>query len=323
MATVLLWAGFFLGYETWEYREYIEPMAFLTRGLIKVHPLLAAGLAMIMVLVQALWLNYLAQRSGLLSKTSYLAAFFFLLISGAPEGNLMPAAVILANVFVLAALHALINAYDHENTIKSVFHASLFIGIGSLFYFPVLGLWVFILVALIIYRELTYREIIFALLGLLPAAGGVILYFFYTGEIIQYLNTVQQQFLSWAIVVELTLPELAAGGMIFLAMLSSVFFMLSHINERTIMIRRFISLLIWFLVFVLLLTGYAEDPLQQTIMLSVPLAVFLASIGESIKKKFIVEWGVWIYILVLTIYRLQHLIRDGFNFDFPVYKFFV
>lgn len=322
ITAVLLWVGLFFGYETWTYREHAEPLAILTQKLILEWPVIAGVLSLIIVLLQAFWLNYLVHRLDFLSKTSYLAAFLFLLFSGAVEGNLMPGASVLGNFFALGILHGLINAYDQENTLRSVFHAALFVGVGSLFYLPILGLWFFVIAALIIYRQIGYREIIFAILGLLPSVLGSFVYYFSKGEVYTHFQILNEYIFSWSLSLEVSLPMLLVGIMILSFLFVSMSYVLVHRNEQVIRVRRFITVLTWYLIFVLLLSGYAVDFFQQIILLAPVLAIFLGGMLENIRRKKLAEISLWIFILLVSIYRLKDVLQSAFGFDFPMYKIF-
>jgi len=321
-AGILLWAGFFFGHDTWTFREHAEPLAFITAGLIQNYPLLASILSLVMVLIQAFWLNSLVNHIDFYStsKTSYLTAFLFLLFAGSIEGNFMPGPSVMANFFVLAIIQSLINAYDKDYTLKNVFYAAFAAGIGSLFYMPVLGLWFFIIMALIIYRQINLREIFFAILGLLPAAIGSFVYYYGRGNSLEHFQSVIQYFTNWNITVSGSLPELLVAGMILVFLFFSLIYVLSHANERVIRVRRLSLVLTWYLIVAFWLSGYIDHFFQQIIVLSPVVAFFVNWAIENMKRKGLAELIIWAFILIITFYRLQNVWQDLFNVDLPVYN---
>ena len=319
---VLLWAGFFWGHDTWSYREHAEPLAFVTAGLIKNYPLLASIISLLMVLIQAFWLNSLVNQIDFYStsKTSYLTAFLFLLFAGSIEGNFMPGPSVMANFFVISIIQSLIKAYDKEYTLKNVFFAAFLAGVGSLIYLPVLGLSLFIIMALIIYRQIAIREIFFVVLGLLPAAVGSFVYYYWQGNAMEHFEKIAYYFSNWNIVISGSLPVLLVLGMITLFLLVSMIYVLSHVNERVIRVRRLSVILIWYLIITIWLGGYTSNFLQQVILLSPVVAFFTNWAFENMKRKGMAEFLIWIFILIITFYRLQQYWQEVFNLDLPVYR---
>ena len=321
-AGILLWAGFFFGHDTWTFREHAEPLAFITAGLIQNYPLLASILSLVMVLIQAFWLNSLVNHIDFYStsKTSYLTAFLFLLFAGSIEGNFMPGPSVMANFFVLAIIQSLINAYDKDYTLKNVFYAAFAAGIGSLFYMPVLGLWFFIIMALIIYRQINLREIFFAVLGLLPAAAGSLVYYYWQGNSSEHFEVIAQYFSNWNITVSGLLPELLVGGMLLVILVFSLVYVLAHAKERVIRVRRLSVILTWYLIFTVWLGGYTSHFFQQIILIAPVLAFFANWAIENMKRKGFAEALLWIFILIITVYRLQNIWQELFNLELPVYN---
>lgn len=316
----LLWIGFFLGHDTWYFRPHAEPLGAVTANLIINWPYIAAVMGFLVILIQAFWLNNLVHQIGFASKTSYLTAFLFLLFSASLEGNLMPGTAILGNFFALGVLHSLINAYNQEYTLQSVFYAALFAGIGSLFYLPVLGLWLFIPAALIIYRQITYREIIFSFLGLLPVAVATFVFYFWKGQAIEHFSMLLNYLLSWNPELEATVPELLTGGMVVFFLLISTFYVIRRINEQVIQLRRYITVLAWYMIFVVLLSGYARDLFQQLILLAPVTALFLGNMIDNLKKTRIIEISLWIFIILVSVYRLQDVLAKLPGIRFPVFE---
>ncbi len=317
---MLLWVGFFLGHDTWYFRPHAEPLGAVTANLIINWPYIAGVLGFLIILIQAFWLNNLVRQIGFASKTSYLTAFLFLLFSASLEGNLMPGAAILGNFFALGVLHSLINAYTQEYTLQSVFYAALFAGIGSLFYLPVLGLWLFIPAALIIYRQITYREIIFLVLGLLPVAAATYVFYFWRGEAMEHFTMELNYLVNWNPELKATYPELLTGGMVVFFLLISTFYVFRHINEQVIQLRRYITVLGWYMIFVLLLGGYAMDLLQQLILLAPVAALFLGNMIDNLKKTRIIEFFLWIFIILVSVYRLQDVLGNLLGINFQAFE---
>lgn len=322
LTAVLMWMGFFTGHETWSVQPEVEPLAGFIVGVANKSHLWSGILALFIFLLQAFWLNYLAQLVKLTSSTSYLTAFLFLLIALSLQGNFLTGAALFGNFFSLGIIHSLINAYYRKNTLRSVFHASLFAGLGSLFYFPLLGLGLFIIIALIVYREINVRAIIFTVFGLIPSWAGISLFNYWQQEPWAYFNALSNYLANYNLQLHGSMPLLLVAAMIFLFLLFSIFFTHIHIIEQVIRKRRTIMVFTWYVIFILILSGYAVDVLQQVVLLAPVIAVFFTHRIESITKRGFAELTLWIFIVIISVYRLQNWLQITFEFEFPVYKIF-
>ena len=137
-----------------------------------------------------------------------------------------------------------------------------------------------------------------------------------------YFQMLGQAFTTWEFTFKSTLPELLVGAMILLFILISVVYALVHQNERVIRVQRFIAMLNWYILLVIFLSVYSFNLFQHIILLTPVAAIFLSSMMEGLKKKTIAESLIWLFILLVTVYRLERHLEAWFQFDFPIINLF-
>jgi len=115
-------------------------------------PYLAMAAGFLLVLFEAIWLNYLSTRHDLVQHNTSMASFMFILFV-----SILPAYLTLtpANITILLlilTLRSLFGAYNQVEANEQVFTAGFFVALASFFYLPSLLLYGFLVVCFIIFR---------------------------------------------------------------------------------------------------------------------------------------------------------------------------
>lgn len=114
------------------------------QGLAKRYPLIVAAVAVVCIVIQALWITNIARFMGFISKTSLMPAFIYILVVGVPVEGVLALQVIIANFFVIAVIRSIVRACFYDNPLPKIFHGALMVTLGGVVYLPVLGLWPFL-----------------------------------------------------------------------------------------------------------------------------------------------------------------------------------
>ncbi len=143
-----------------------------------VYPRLTGLIAFIFLLLQAFLFNYILAKYELLGKPTYLPALLYVVFGSLAPSLLQLHPALLANVFILLSLNCVLGTYRKTNALSACFEAGFFIALASLFYFPaVLGI-VFILIAVLVLRPFSGRELTIVLLGFLLPYLYLFVYYF-------------------------------------------------------------------------------------------------------------------------------------------------
>lgn len=132
----------------------------------------------------------------IIDKLGYLPTLFFLLISACFSSFLYVSNEFIAFVFFSIALIRLLQALLIDETTVSVFDASFFMSIASLFYKPLLLCFVIVLLAVLILKNVNIKSIVFLVLGLIIPYFLLGVYMFYTDRLVLYFTNITPQIFS-------------------------------------------------------------------------------------------------------------------------------
>ena len=110
-------------------------------------------ISLLLIFFQALYFNYLINYYRILSKSSYLPAFSYVLVSSLfIEFTLLTSALI-ANTFLLFALAKIFSLYKKEKVVGIVFDAAFLVSLSSLFFFPYIVFFLFVIASITLLRR--------------------------------------------------------------------------------------------------------------------------------------------------------------------------
>ena len=266
--------------------------------------LLAAGWAL--VVFEALVLNFVVEKQGLLNRKSYLTAFLFiLLMSALPEG-LYLSPVLCASLLLILAVYQWLK-FDQQAPVKGeAFNSGFYLSLGSLFYFPMLALFPILFIALQYFRNFHWREWFIGFLGLLlPQVFAASTYFLldrwpeYIGF---WQGAVQIPDLTWSYPPEIWFY---LSGLILL-LLMGLFPYLKTIRLNKVQTKRSLLVLIWLFPLSLGSLFFEEQfSLMFLLLWSMPLAIYLANYFFFTKRVWLAETLLWLLTAGIIFHHLR------------------
>ena len=184
----------------------------------------------------------------LVQQKTFLPALFFILIASHSPDLLQWNPVLPATLFVILVLEIIFRSYSDEPNTYRFFNAGILLGLGSLFYAPLIYLLAFIWIACNLQRPFYWREYIFPILGFMVPYIFVLAYLFFGDKNIpEFLVTVKSNFIFefrfpqyhwtyWILAIYLGLLVLISGG-----------YLLKVFQFRKKYIRDYFKALIWLL----------------------------------------------------------------------------
>jgi len=151
------------------------------------YPFIYNTVALLLIIVEAFFLNYILTRNNVVEENTYLAAFIYMLLMSSDKTFLTLHPLIFSNFFLLLVLYKLINTYRKEEAFSEVFDAAFFLSIASLFYFPSLVMFPVIWVILLFIRPFVWREWVISIVGLGLPYLFVFVYYFWMDELKSFL----------------------------------------------------------------------------------------------------------------------------------------
>jgi hypothetical protein len=129
-------------------------------------PLLAGGLAFLLLYIQALLMNHLVNEYRMTGRQTFLPGMAFLLLTSlVPEWSLL-SAPLLAGTLIVWAFHKLFELYNAQSANTRIYNIGLLIGLASFFYFPSVFFGACMLLGFGILRPFRLNEVMLLLLGI-------------------------------------------------------------------------------------------------------------------------------------------------------------
>jgi len=168
---------------------FLEPFARLLIPVPYEHifsPALDVFLAAVLVLIQAVLVNYLINHYNLLGKQTFLPALMYVTICSLFTPFLMLSQPLICNFLVIWMLFKLFSLYKGDEALSTTYDLGMIVAIGSLIYFPFIYLFLVIWIALVLFRPFNWREWVAGIIGYAT------IYFFLA--VFDYMNNRINQF---------------------------------------------------------------------------------------------------------------------------------
>jgi hypothetical protein len=122
-------------------------------------------LAVILVYLKALYLNFIAARHRLFLHNTYLPSFVLIVLSALHPAAGQMSAPLLVNFLLLFSINELLCLKQNQNAGKHLFNIGFAVVIGALMQFSVIFLCIFMLISLLILRPFSFREWMILIVG--------------------------------------------------------------------------------------------------------------------------------------------------------------
>ena len=249
MLAIVLWAKGFVNIAPMDGPFVASPLynfVFRQIGDLKV---ICAFISILLLVFEALLINYILTENDLIPHNSYMTAFIFIIITGLFNDLIILNPVVFSNLFIIAAIWLFLRLYEETEAYAIVFNIGTLVSVASMFYFPSVIFIVLIWVGFIIYRIFSWREWLISIIGLALPYLFLGTYYFWndclTAKILPYKEAfgfINFYDFSPTLYVYIVIAFLG------LLLLFSVFNLLSIINEKPIRIRKSLSFMTWFLI---------------------------------------------------------------------------
>jgi hypothetical protein len=263
------------------------------------------GLSFALMFAQALIYNYLVIQLNLLGRTTYLPAFFYLLISCMLPGNLLFNSGIVAASFIVPAVYILMTAPADKRPLRTVFNVSILFSIGSLFYLQAMFYFSFVLIAMGMLGMLSFRSAVVSLIGFIVPYVYVLTYYFWTDDLVGYW---QKQYVTLVHFIPLSFPfhwaELVLYLLVVVILGLSLFkYITNRFTLKVIQRKIYNVFTLFFIISFAIPLFFKETHKQQVALLAIPIGVYLSYYFLNLKKQWVAD--VFALLLFITIAILQ------------------
>lgn len=121
--------------------------------------------ALIIILIQAVWLNRVVDNYNLLGKPSFLPSLMYVTGSSLLVHFLVLTPALICNFLVIWMLDKFFSIHRMESAQATMFDLGMIAAIGSLVYLPFVAMFPLLWIALLIFRPFVWREWVVGIIG--------------------------------------------------------------------------------------------------------------------------------------------------------------
>lgn len=241
--------------------------------------------AVLMIYLQAIYLNAIAANHRLYTKTTYLVAYTYIIVTSTNPSFSQFSSQIIINWLLLLALNELFNLQQSNRPNRNLFNIGLLLMLTGLIEFSAIIFLPFLFIALAILRPFHLREWVIPLLGVIMPV--------YLTAVILFLADKLPLLRHWPD-VGISLPKqmhpavyyLGCLAFMFILFAGSLFNMQSQLPKSTIYIRRCWTMLSVLFVFAILASVFCDSKVNAAwLMCMLPLSLMLAHVFNNEKSK--------------------------------------
>ncbi len=244
----------------------------------------------IVVLLQAVWFNYIINNNNLLGKPSFLPALMYITVTALFTSFLTLSAPLACNFLLIWMLQKVLDLYKTEDATSTAYDLGLIVGIGTLIYFPFIALFLAIWTGLLIFRPFNWHEWVSAIMGVLT------IFFFLS--VYYYCSNHNAAFQAFWLSFDADFPQvnfklpyrfLVLFPLVLIFILG-LFRLQSNFLKSMVVVRKtFQTLLFMLLIIVLACCIKTDFSFNHFLLLAMPVAVFTAYYFLYASKKWIYE----------------------------------
>lgn len=267
----------------------------------------SAIIVSVLIFLQAIAINYIVSSQGILYRSSFMPALFFLLINSFfPQQNQLTPQLV-SNTFILVLFQRLCYLYESQNPLLVVFDAGLCLGVGILFNYDLMLFLPFILISVVIFTSFNLRYLVISVLGICTPLYFTGIFFYVTDRLGELLVYVQQSFEhKYLKTIETDWVRLLPWVIIGPVTVLSVFGLQQHFFRNKVKTRRIIQSTYLMLVFGLAGLFFENvNYIYAIIYLSVPLSIIVAYYFISDKRFWIKELAFYALTGLAFYYQLR------------------
>lgn len=306
LLTGLIWLRSFLKPDDFNitYDLYEMPFWHFINSFTQNHEVIRKIVAIIILIINALWLSRINTRFIILKGRTYLPVLFygFICSTFVPMQDLNPA--LLAVTTFIPSVELLLSSYKEEKLSYKYFEAALLISVGSLFYSRAALFLVIIWIGLSLLKTPAWREWIFTIIGFILPYLFLVTVLYVTGrDIPGYFGNIIINFKITRGFNYLNTVEIINYSFLFLLILMASVSMITVYQGLKIYARTYYRMFFWIFVFVsglfFSLYNYSIDLIYY---FALPVSYLLTFYFYSIRSRLIGEilFSIFIGLIILV-----------------------
>jgi hypothetical protein len=279
-------------------------------ALLKPLPLLATIIAFSITIINGLFLNFIFTSNKLVSKTTYLPAFMYYLLSSSNYTFMTLSSLLMMNCCLILALFFFYRVYDKKENAEDIFTTSLILSIGMLFYAPTVLLLLWIWVGFFVYKTYSWKDWLISIFGFLAPIIFLIVYYYLTDQLLIQINYFVDNFVHLPQLYNINQPvHVVYLATLLLLAIPSFFYVRGSRVDRNIIYSKKCQILVILLLFSLLPMSYSLEFSEFSYFFSLPLS-FMMTIFFFSKRKILYSNAILLLFFVVTLIKIYFTIQN-------------
>lgn len=248
--------------------------------------LMAVVCAFVLVVLQALAVNYLFTRNHLCQKTTFIPAFIYMLLMSCNVQTMTLSAILFSNLCLIIALHFFFKCHDKNEGIDEIFQSSCFLSLAGLFYAPSIFFILWIWGGLIVYKLYKWRSWSMSILGLLTPFLLLSVYYYLMD--ISPMERLLSDATEWLKINTdfLNIPiQVVYMALLLIYLVPSLFYTLSSRSNRIIEYRKKSGVLVTMFVVSLIPFVLSKTQENMSFEFAIPFTFFLCNLFMNHPKE--------------------------------------
>ena len=306
LLTGLIWFRSFIRPDDFNitYDQYEMPFWHLINTFTQNHEVIRKLAALIILIINSLWLARINTRFIIVKGRTYLPVLFygFLCSTFVPMQDLNPA--LLGVTSFIPSVELLMASYKEEKLSYKYFEAALLISVGSFFYSRAAMFMIIIWIGLSVMKKPAWREWIFTITGfILPYLFLVTVLYVTERDIPGYFGNIMINFKITRGIEYLIPVEILNYSFLFLLIMIASVSMIGVYQGLKIYIRTYYRMFFWIFVFVSgLFFGLYNHSIDLIYYFALPVSYILTYYFYSIRSRLIGEilFSIFIGLIILV-----------------------
>lgn len=267
---------------------------------------LASFFCILMIAFAGISLNYVLASNDMIPRSSYLAAYTFVLISSIFSETIILSPAIFAGFLLVGAILLLFRLYDKFDSLPLAFNAGFLVSLASLFYFPAIAMIILVWMTFVVFRLLYWRSWINSIIGLILPYLFLATWFFWNdnlaSKIAEYRNALQFVNISG---LDFNAFQWFAVSLTGVFILWAFLRFMSISGERQIKTRKFLLVIDWFTILIIFCMSISANYVTFGVsLIFFPLAAMISIFMTSLKNKVYQDMILLVLIILVVVGRL-------------------
>lgn len=258
--------------------------------------------AYLLVLIQAFLLTRLNMKYLFIKVRSYLPTLLFLLITSGITRLQTLSPGLIASLLILIVLNITLDTFNEKKLNYRYFEASIVIGVGSLFYAPLLYLMLLVWIALIILRPYNWREWAFTILGVIvPGIFAFSYYYIFKDSPLKIFELFKTNLIINPGIPDLNISEIHFGIFLVIMLIIVSLHLIRIFRLKKAHSRRFFIVFFWVFICSMGLFFLFPNNIHLIYIVSLPFTLVLANYFSLVERF---RWGNFLLFLfiLMTVY---------------------